>query len=188
MTTTVKYASDLARAEAELRAAERAHQEATVRLSVTRGQAMSTEAARRQWTDKYPNLAELKGRPTYRSPVDGMALSEAGEEVWATTGGPRRHRVNGFDIGQAPPPSEELIERLTADAAKAERKVTKARAKALKARAEHEPAEATGHVVVKAGRIAGMVYAVGDPFDVGTLDWRKADLLIRAGHIRAVGH
>ena len=184
---TTKYASPLAEAQANARAATKAFARATNRVNAAQGALHAARASVKKWAEEWPAIAERdSSRPYWQSPTDGMAVKADGSEVWIQDG-PARRRVNGFDIAASPPPTEKLISALAAAAVDADHVVDEATEALAKAKAAHKPTKAKGHVVVKPRKIAGMEYAAGDPIDISLLNWRKANQLIDHGIIRNIG-
>ena len=181
---TVKYATATARAEAKVRAATHALTEAQIRLARANARGLTAADAYEAWAEKWPQLAEVEGRPLYEGP-DGIAVSGEGEAVWIEDGQSMR-QANTPDIYQPPPPTSEELDALESAVEKAEKALTKATTAAAKV--EPETQKPTGYAVVKAGRIGGTYFASGDPFPPELVTPVKFDQLLSRRHIRRVSN
>lgn len=184
--TTVKYASETAKAAAKVRAATNALTEAGVRLARANARARVAADAAEKWAEKWPQLVEIEGRPTYESPVDRMADTVEGEPVWIEDG-PHKRRANTPDVLVSPPPSIEELDALESAVGKATKALTKAENAAAKI--APETLEATGYEVFRGPqRIGGTAYSPGDPFDPTTVKPDKLNQLLDRRILRRVGH
>jgi len=176
---TTKYASPLAEAQSKLAAARSALTVATASLNMATAHRESADAAEKHWAAEWPNLAERPGRPTWQG-SDGLAVNVDGSPHMI-----EGHQASRPDIWREPPVLDEALDALAEAVAKAKKKEAAALKAEIKARGEWEPPTNSGWVVLKPKRIAGIAYAVGDPFDPTTVQPRRLEQLKSVG---LVGH